>query len=489
MASVPQPLPLRVIIIGGAITGLTLARCLEKAGIDYIILEKHTDVLTNLGGTIALLPAGCRVLDQLGVYDLLENCKSDLRGLVTALPDGHVYRKETFGMFGPKLGYPLTLLHRKDLLHALYTSLEDKSRIHVGAKVVDVAPQVETEVDGPLCVTIASGEVYTGDVVVGADGVHGATREHMWRIADLQQTPEGRTNHARKETGAMTVDYYTILGVTPATDSSRRLTELIRPGDMYMRCDKGVMLTLIKNPEGSVNWFVAFKMDKPCVYPDIPMKFSQEEIRAKLEEYAEWQAWGNIADNSDIKFQELWRDNPRLSATHLQEGVFDTWSRGRITCIGDTVFKFTPNLAQGANLCIESAAALANTLHGIKASGHATTANIHEALEVYPRTLQSRIKRLGVISYHTTRVHLLESRFLFYVARYILPYVMEPWVQFGVFLREHGMAVTLDYLPRPERDRLAADKRARAWRYWKIVGQFGLGLILGIGAFCWFRLC
>lgn len=99
--STPPPSP-RVIIIGGAITGLTLAHCLQKAGIDYVLLEKHSDILTNLGGTLALLPAGCRVLDQLGVFDLLEDCRSDLRGLVTALPDGYVYRKETFGLFGRK---------------------------------------------------------------------------------------------------------------------------------------------------------------------------------------------------------------------------------------------------------------------------------------------------------------------------------------------------------------------------------------------------
>lgn len=239
-----------------------------------------------------------------------------------------------------RLGYPLTLLRRRDLLHALYASLEDNSRIQLGAKVVDIAPRVASEPDGPLCVTTDSGEVYTGDIVVGADGVHGVVREHMWRISELQQTPKGRTNQVRTgtEKGAMTVDYYTILGATPAAECPRGLTEMIRPGDMHMRCDKGLLLTLIANLDGSVNWFAAFKMDQTRVYPDLPEKLSQEEIRATLEEYAQWKAWDG-ADSRDITFGDLWRVSPWVSATYLQEGLFDTWSCGRITCIGDTVFK------------------------------------------------------------------------------------------------------------------------------------------------------
>jgi hypothetical protein len=119
----------------------------------------------------------------------------------------------------------------------------------------------------------------------------------------------------------------------------------------------------------------------------------------------------------------------------------------------------------------------------MKSSGNATTTAIHEALTLYPKPLQSRIKQLCLISYHTTRVHLLDSSLLWYVARYILPYVMEPWVQYGVFLREHGMAVMLDYLPRPDRDKRAAEERARGWRMWRVTA---LGMVLGIGAFCWF---
>jgi 2-polyprenyl-6-methoxyphenol hydroxylase-like FAD-dependent oxidoreductase len=70
--------PLRVIIIGGAVAGLTLALCLEAAGVDYVLLEKHDDICTNIGGSLALQPHGSRVLDQLGVYQRLERWTNDV---------------------------------------------------------------------------------------------------------------------------------------------------------------------------------------------------------------------------------------------------------------------------------------------------------------------------------------------------------------------------------------------------------------------------
>ncbi|KAH1924769.1 orotidine-5'-phosphate decarboxylase, partial [Aspergillus fumigatus] len=35
---------MRVLIIGGSIAGLTLAHCLEKAKIDYVLLEKKEEI-------------------------------------------------------------------------------------------------------------------------------------------------------------------------------------------------------------------------------------------------------------------------------------------------------------------------------------------------------------------------------------------------------------------------------------------------------------
>lgn len=55
----------KVIIVGGGIGGLTLASALEKAGVDYVLLEKR-DIAPDLGASITSLPCTTVVHEQLG---------------------------------------------------------------------------------------------------------------------------------------------------------------------------------------------------------------------------------------------------------------------------------------------------------------------------------------------------------------------------------------------------------------------------------------
>jgi FAD dependent monooxygenase len=50
----PMPQKFQIIVIGSSIAGLTFAHCLDHAGIDYLILEKHKDPEANLGGIIVI---------------------------------------------------------------------------------------------------------------------------------------------------------------------------------------------------------------------------------------------------------------------------------------------------------------------------------------------------------------------------------------------------------------------------------------------------
>lgn len=58
-----------VIIVGGSVSGLSLANMLETFDINYILLEGHDAIAPQLGASIGLLPTGLRILDQLGCYE------------------------------------------------------------------------------------------------------------------------------------------------------------------------------------------------------------------------------------------------------------------------------------------------------------------------------------------------------------------------------------------------------------------------------------
>lgn len=70
--------PFRVIIVGGSVSGLALANALERAGIDYLLLEKR-DVAPNRGQSILVLPCTALVFEQLGLNETLDEVCVPLR--------------------------------------------------------------------------------------------------------------------------------------------------------------------------------------------------------------------------------------------------------------------------------------------------------------------------------------------------------------------------------------------------------------------------
>jgi 2-polyprenyl-6-methoxyphenol hydroxylase-like FAD-dependent oxidoreductase len=58
----------RVIIVGAGPIGLYLAHAMEKANIDYVLLEQQSTVLNPSGQLLFTWPQTVRLLDQLGLY-------------------------------------------------------------------------------------------------------------------------------------------------------------------------------------------------------------------------------------------------------------------------------------------------------------------------------------------------------------------------------------------------------------------------------------
>lgn len=69
---------LKVIVVGGGPVGLTSAIALEKAGIDFVVLERRPEIVINAGSSLVLNPEGLRSLTQLGVLDAINAVSSEL---------------------------------------------------------------------------------------------------------------------------------------------------------------------------------------------------------------------------------------------------------------------------------------------------------------------------------------------------------------------------------------------------------------------------
>lgn len=70
-------------------------------------------------------------------------------------------------------------IDRQMLLQVLFDNLKFKDRILTQKRVT----HVET-IEGCVHVQTQDGCTYSGDIVVGADGIHSAVRNEMWRNAN-----------------------------------------------------------------------------------------------------------------------------------------------------------------------------------------------------------------------------------------------------------------------------------------------------------------
>lgn len=186
----------KVLIAGGGIAGLSLALMLEKNGIDFLVLEAYPEIAPEVGASIGLLPNGQRILDQLGCYEtLLKLAETPVENVFIRNSEGEVMASfEKFSCLSiersvpvtsvsllvnilhyDRHGYPIMFLDRQMVMQVLYDAIQDKSRI-LNSKRVTVVKNM----DSRIMVKTKDGSTYSGDILVGADGIHSTVRQQMW---------------------------------------------------------------------------------------------------------------------------------------------------------------------------------------------------------------------------------------------------------------------------------------------------------------------
>ena len=105
------PSHLRIVIVGGGVAGLALASALEKADIDYVLLEGRSGIAPFLGASIAVAANGFRILDQLGCAGTIQNATVPMNFVQTwAMKDGRLIMQWE-SMLAVFKRYPLLMLH------------------------------------------------------------------------------------------------------------------------------------------------------------------------------------------------------------------------------------------------------------------------------------------------------------------------------------------------------------------------------------------
>ncbi|KAI8975918.1 FAD/NAD(P)-binding domain-containing protein [Trametes punicea] len=191
----PDFLPIEFVIVGGAIAGLSTAIALSRVGHKVTVLEAiDTFHETPFGAGCRIPPNATKLFYRWGMEDRLRNCAIKSKGILFAhynsgsVVGSHDWEEEIL----EETGGDFLVIHYTDLRRILAESAAEHGAVlRGGCQVVSIEPDLQRPY-----VTLASGEVVEGDVVVGADGCHMPTY-HSRRIIlealgqEDKETPTG----------------------------------------------------------------------------------------------------------------------------------------------------------------------------------------------------------------------------------------------------------------------------------------------------------
>ncbi|KAI7825300.1 hypothetical protein BC939DRAFT_448464 [Gamsiella multidivaricata] len=170
---------MHVLIVGGGIGGLMLGLMLERAGIDYQILERSPE-LRPLGSAISLNGTVLRLFEQLGLLeDLLKISKAAGR-LHLVKEDLETQGHIDLEHFRERYGYHSIVFGRPDFFQMLISHIPAK-KILMGKRILSSS---QTELG--VIVRCSDGSAYHGDILVGADGAHSSIRQCMHKTLKEQ---------------------------------------------------------------------------------------------------------------------------------------------------------------------------------------------------------------------------------------------------------------------------------------------------------------
>ncbi|WP_328387380.1 FAD-dependent monooxygenase [Nocardia sp. NBC_00416] len=321
------PAPLRILVAGGGIAGNAVALQLLRAGIRTTVVERSTAPRPG-GQAVDLRGPSKEVIERMGLMTGVGKYQLHEEGMSVVDRTGRdVYQMpaEMFDGNGPVAEIEIT---RGDLNRVLLDELDTVTGEldYRYGEWIDALTQDDTGVE----VRFASGDTERFDLVIGADGVHSATRRLAFGPEEKYSTYLG---------GYMS--FFTI--PTP---------EGVRPNWMTMHAVPHAAVGI--RPDGdpaTSKAIITLRTDHdPSLRGDVDAQ--QRLIRTMLAD-AGWLAptvLAAMADTTDFYFDELARiDLPTLTA-------------GRVTLLGDSAFCGSPMTGMGTAMALVGAYLLAGEI-------------------------------------------------------------------------------------------------------------------------------
>ena len=326
---------------------MMLGVLLARAGIDVVVLEKHSDFVRDFRGD-TIHPSTLEVMHELGVLEeLLKRPHQQVVQLRAQIGSTEVILGD-FSNLATRCRF-MALMPQWDFLNFLAER---------GRRYPTFNLKMQSEV---------TGLIEDGGRIAGAQvKTPGGTMEIR---AELVVGADGRNSLVRDCSG-LSIDH---LGA-PMDALWMRLSKRADDPQLALRFDRGKILVMLDRGD---YWQCAVVIRKGGA--EEMQRKGIENLRAGIAEIAPFlgDRVGELSDWNDIKLLTVKVDRLRQ------------WYRPGLLCIGDAAHAMSPIGGIGINLAIQDAVAAANILAGPFRSGGATTG--HLAMVQRRRALPTRL--------------------------------------------------------------------------------------------------
>ncbi|KAH7304653.1 hypothetical protein BKA65DRAFT_205867 [Rhexocercosporidium sp. MPI-PUGE-AT-0058] len=351
---------LDVVIVGAGLGGLATAVALARQGHHVIILEQ-AHALAEVGAGIQIPSNSSRILLKWGLGPLIKGRAVEPRGMTfrrweNGEPIGYT---KLIPEFQDNFGAPYYVIHRADFHGALHKLAQQYGvRLEVSCKVSSYDAKEGS-------VTTLDGRTFSGDLVIGADGLKSLARSEILGNSDQGPVKTGFAAYRSTVDTKLMRDDPDIswLLKEPALniwigDGCHVMTYTIAGGDSF-----NLVLSHVDNSD--------------------PATWSQNSsIDNMRNDFVGWDP-RLLKIISMVTSTMKW---PLLTGRRLERWVSPT---GKLLILGDAAHAMVPYMSQGAAMAVEDGAALAEALRLID-----TREQIPQALEIFEGV---RLKRSSMM--------------------------------------------------------------------------------------------
>ncbi|CAE7194481.1 unnamed protein product [Symbiodinium sp. CCMP2456] len=324
--------PLKVVVAGGGVGGLLLAKALSKEPTIKVTVLEQASAFQRFGGPIQLASNALSVIRDVDA-ELFEELMKRFtftgyrkNGLVDALRSEWYCTFDAMKDSAEMYDLPYTgVVDRPDLQEIMLQALPEGVLVNA-TKVVgyEKLPNYEG-----VNIKTEDGTEYKADVLIGADGIWSATRAQMWN--EDQKGPNSGCTYS----GYIVFAGETIYKPDDYFDVGYKV--YMGPKRYFVTSDVG---------RGRIQWYAFVAVGEGEEVPSDALE-KREYVKAAF------QGWSSqIADLLDATPVNSLEDR---SLYDRPPSVLKSWADGPVALLGDACHAMMPNLGQGGGQAMEDA--------------------------------------------------------------------------------------------------------------------------------------